>query len=194
MRRLRALALALAGLAALPAPAQDLPLGLPAQAILTVDQERLFAASAWGRRVAAETEAAAQALAAENRRLEAELSAEEQALTERRGTIPAEEFRAAADAFDAKAVDIRRNQDAKERDLLRGREAERQRFFATALPVMGQEMQDRGAVAILDRRSVFLAVDALDITDELIAAIDAQLGDGAAAAPEPAPPPAPQTP
>ena len=182
IRRLsRIAALAVALLAPVPAAAQDLPLGTPTSAILTIDQDRLFSASAWGRRVAAETEAEAQALAAENRRLEAELSAEEQALTDERSTMPAEEFRAAADAFDAKAVEIRRTQDAKERDLLRRREAERQRFFNTALPVMGRMMQDRGASVILERRSVFLAAEALDVTDELIARIDAEIGDGAAA-------------
>ena len=181
LRRLLAIAGVAAALAAAPAGAQELPLGTPASAILTVDQDRLFNASAWGRRVAAETEADAQALAAENRRLEAELTAEEQALTDERATLSAEEFRAAADAFDAKAVEIRRTQDAKERDLLRSREAERQRFYNTALPVMGRMMQDRGASVILDRRSVFLSAEALDITDELIARIDAEFGDGKAA-------------
>ena len=68
---------------------------------------------------------------------------------------------------------------------MRKRDAERQRFFAAALPVMGQAMQDRGALVILDRRSVFLALEALDVTDDFIARIDAALGDGSgnAAAP-----------
>ena len=171
--------LAAALLCAAPAAGQELQLGTPTSSILTVDQDRLFSASSWGRRVAAETEAAAQALAAENRRLEAELSAEEQALTEQRATMEPAAFRAAADAFDAKAVEIRRTQDAKERDLLRGRDAERQRFFNAAVPVMGQVMQDRGASLILDRRNVFLSADALDVTDALIERIDAEIGDGA---------------
>lgn len=165
--------------AAQPALAQDLSLGRPTSDILIVDQDALFSASAWGRRVSAETEARAQALAAENRRLEAELSAEEQALTEQRAGMAPEAFRAAADAFDAKAVEIRRTQDAKERDLLRGRDAERQGFFNAAVPVMAEFLQERGASLMLDRRSVFLAADTLDVTDELILRIDAELGDGA---------------
>lgn len=185
MRGLRRFLLALALLAGAMAPAlaQDLSLGRGEDALLVVDQERLFVASAWGRRIASETEAAVQALAAENRALEAELSAEEIALTDRRGSMTAEEFRAAADAFDARAVQVRRDQDAKEREILRQRDAERQRFFATVLPVIGQTMQDRGARVILDRRSVFLSVEALDITEALIARIDAEIGDGGAAAP-----------
>lgn len=180
LSRLAGLAGLLAAFAAgAPATAQDLPIGTPTSAILTVDQDRLFSASAWGRRVASETEEAAQALAAENRRLEAELSAEEQDLTDRRAEMEPEAFRAAADAFDVKAVEIRRRQDAKERDLLRGRDSERQRFFNAAVPVMGQFMQESGASLILDRRNVFLSSDALDVTDELIARIDAEIGDGA---------------
>lgn len=177
LRRL-ALALALAAGVAGPAGAQGLSLGEADAPILTIDQDRLYLGSAWGRRVASETEAGVQALSAENRALEAQLSAEEQALTDRRASLTPEAFRAEADAFDARAVQIRRDQDAKERDLLRNRDAERQRFFAAALPVMGQAMQERGALAILDRRSVFLAREALDITDDFIARIDAAIGDG----------------
>ena len=181
MRPLRriALALGLAAWAAAPAAGQGLSLGESGLPILTIDQDQLYLRSAWGRRVAAETEAGVQALSAENRALEAELSAAEQALTERRASLTPEEFRAEADAFDARAVQVRRDQDAKERELLRDRDAERQRFFAAAIPVIGQAMQDRGALVILDRRSVFLAVEALDVTDDLIARIDAAIGDGA---------------
>jgi Skp family chaperone for outer membrane proteins len=177
LRRL-GLALALAAGLAGPVAGQGLSLGESDAPILTVDQDRLYLGSAWGRRVAAETEAEVQALSAENRALEAQLAAEEQALTERRGSLTPEEFRAEADAFDARAVQVRRDQDAKERDLLRNRDAERQRFFGAALPVMGQAMQDRGALVILDRRSVFLALEVLDVTDDFIARIDAAIGDG----------------
>lgn len=155
--------------------------------VLTLDQERFFASSAWGRRVAAEIEAASADLAAENRRIEGELTAEEKTLTEERKTADPEAFRIKADAFDAKVVAIRAAQDQKGRDLAARRDTERQAFFAAALPVLGEVMTERGAVAILDARAIFVAVNGVDVTDQLIAAVDTRIGAGTAA-PAPADP------
>ncbi len=146
--------------------------------ILTIDQDRVYAASAYGQRVARDIEARAAQLAAENRRIEAELTAEELALTEARPSLPAEEFRARADAFDARVVAIRAEQDAKARQLSALREAARDVFWRDSLPALGQLLGERGAVAILDRRAVFLAANAIDITDEVVARIDAVIGEG----------------
>ena len=79
---------------------------LPSQ-VLTLDQERLFAQSAYGKRVVAEIEEASRVLAAENREIEARLAAEEKDLTVRRATLTAAEFRPLADGFDAKVTRIR---------------------------------------------------------------------------------------
>ncbi len=132
----------------------------------------------WGKRAAARIEAASTELAAENRRIEAELTAEEKSLTDKRATMPAEEFRAAADAFDAKVTEIRRAQDLKARAIGQMQEAERQRFYTAALPVMGDVLRSRGAVVVLDSRAIFLAADVIDATEEMIARIDATLGAG----------------
>ncbi len=155
--------------------------------VLTLDQERFFASSAWGLRAAAEIEAASADLAAENRRIEGELTTEEKALTEERKTTDAEAFRVKADAFDAKVVAIRAAQDQKGRDLAARRDTERQAFFAAALPVLGEVMTERGAVAILDARAIFVAVNGIDVTDQLILAVDAKIGGGTAT-PAPADP------
>ena len=119
-----------------PLAAQEVTTGPRAIAptVLVLDQERLFEGSLWGKRVVREIEADSTALATENRRIEAELTAEEQALTDQRKLLPAEEFRALADAFDAKVVEIRRSQDAKARDLARLNEIEQQTFLSTAVP------------------------------------------------------------
>lgn len=174
-------ALSVAAALAAPLAAQEVTTGPRplAPSVLVLDQERLFEGSLWGKRVVAEIEADSNALSAENRQIEAALSAEEQALTEQRKTLPAEEFRALADAFDAKVVDIRRSQDTKARDIARLGEAEQQAFLATAVPVLRQLLGETpGAVAILDRRSVLIAAEAIDITDIAIARIDAALGAG----------------
>lgn len=170
-------------------PGQDTTGAQPATTIevpspvLTLDQERFFASSAWGRRAAAEIEAASADLAAENRRIEGELTTEERALTEERKTADPEAFRIKADAFDAKVVAIRAAQDQKGRDLAARRDTERQAFFAAALPVLGEVMTQRGAVAILDARAIFVAVNGVDVTDQLIAAVDTQVGAGTAVPP-----------
>jgi hypothetical protein len=45
-------------------------------------------------------------------------------------------------------------------------------------PILGQLMVDRGAFAILDRRSVLLSLGSIDVTDDAIARIDTAIGDG----------------
>ncbi len=177
MRRVAA-ALGAALALALPAAAQEASLGEVVAPLLTLDQDRLFAESAWGKRVQAEIEAASRALAAENRRIEAQLTAEEKSLTERRPTMTPEAFRAEADAFDARVVNIRSEQDGKSRDLLKLRETELQAFFAAALPILGEVMRERGAVAIFDARSVLVSAAGIDITADVISAIDARVGPG----------------
>lgn len=160
-----------------PAP-EDFPLALPGSPVLTLDQEELFARSAFGRRVARELQEASAALAAENRRIEEELTAEERALTEERATLSAEAFRARADAFDEKVVALRQRQDAKARALQRREEAERQAFLAAVLPVLADLVADLGAVAILDDRAVLFAAGSVDVTDRAIARVDAAIGAG----------------
>ncbi|MEC3860563.1 OmpH family outer membrane protein [Mesobacterium sp. TK19101] len=161
-----------------PLSAQDFQQGVLQSQVLMIDSDRFFSDSAFGKRVSAEVEAEGANIAAENRRIEAELTDEEKALTDKRPTLPATEFRALADAFDEKVQTLRREQDAKARALgQRGDEA-RRRFLLAARPVLGDLMRDAGALIILERRGVFLASDAIDITDEAIAKIDAALGDG----------------
>lgn len=167
-----------------PAPAQEAAppapdLGTTISPVLTLDQERLFALSLWGKRVLAEIEAQSETLGAENRRLESELTQEEADLTERRKTLDPAEFRAEADAFDEKVVAIRKAQDAKLRELTQIRDRERQAFFDAVLPLMGEVVRERGAFVILDSRAILLSVQSIDVTDAMVARIDAELGDGA---------------
>lgn len=179
MGRLRSAMVALALVAGAPASvAQTVPERQVQSPILTLDQDQLFAGTLWGKRAEARIETASAELAAENRQIEADLTREEKALTEERATMPAEDFRKAADAFDAKVTEIRRTQEAKARAVGQMQDAERQRFYAAALPVMGEVLRSRGAVAVLDSRAIFLSADVIDITGEMIERIDAKLGAG----------------
>lgn len=141
--------------------------------ILTIDSERLYADSAYGEQTTREIEALGAELTAENRRIEEELTAEERMLTERRSTMTAVEFRELADAFDQKVEEIRAEQDAKTRDLNRLLEERQVAFLNAAAPVLEQLMREAGAAVILERRSVFLSANAIDITQTAINRLDA---------------------
>jgi Skp family chaperone for outer membrane proteins len=170
-----------------PAPAQDaLSMGQVQSPILILDVDRLLAETQFGRRLAADIQAQGEALAQENRRIEGELTAEERSLTERRPTMDPEAFREEADAFDVRVQRIRDERDAKQRALEAAVAAGRDQFLQAATPVFWQLMLDSGAVAILDRREVFLSANAIDVTDEAIQAIDAAIGPGPSG-PAPAP-------
>jgi Skp family chaperone for outer membrane proteins len=153
--------------------------------ILTLDQERLFNGSRVAQRVSEEIERRMQELAAENREIEADLNAQELDLTQRRSTLPPTEFRALADAFDEKVQAIRVQQDEKERALLLMQEQEQQNFLRRISPVLAEIVRERRAVVVLDRRTVFLSADTVDITDEAIARINAALDAEANPAPAP---------
>ena len=146
-------------------------------AVVTLDQERLFTDSAYGQAVMAAVDRSVQELTRRNRELETRLAEEERALTRRRAELPPEEFRALADTFDARVEEIRRNQEARGRAIGAFRDAQRQRFFEAALPVVTEVVTASGAVAVLDNRAIVLALDEIDITDRVLARLDTVLGD-----------------
>lgn len=199
MRGWLALALAL-GLAG-PALAQT-PAIVQAPAvksvILTVDQDALFARSKFGQALTHAYETEAEALKAENRDIDTQLETEERDLTARRPTMAPEAFRPLAEAFDKKVESLRSAQDAKARAFAQRRDDGRKRFIQTVGPIMGDYMVQQGAFAIVDRAAIVVSLGAIDITEEVIAAIDAKLGDGSTLPADPTPPapetPAPETP
>lgn len=156
--------------------------------VMTVDQDGLYRRSAWGARVQAELERRGREIADENDRLAEQFSSEERELTALRKTLPAEEFRQRADEFDQRVVEIRREREDALRDLQTQADAERTAFFRAILPVLTALMRERGALAVLDQRAIIIAAESIDVTDDLIARMDAEVGAG----PEPAA--APQAP
>ncbi|WJS85622.1 OmpH family outer membrane protein [Paracoccus sp. TOH] len=146
--------------------------------VLTLDQETLYARSKWGQRVQGELELRGREIAAENDRLADQFAAEEQQLTVLRQTLPADEFRKRADEFDKRVVEVRRARDAAARELQVSADEERQAFFRAVLPVLAKLMQERGAVAVLDQRAIFVASQSIDITEALIERMDSTVGAG----------------
>lgn len=163
-----------------PSAVEGLQRGSVVSPILTINSDRVYFESAYGKRVSAQIKEGVTALEAENRRVEAELEAEELQLTKRRGTLSAEAFRALADTFDAKVQRIRAEQDTKLRALDERQVRERDQFLQAAAPVLEQLMRESGAAVILERRLVWVSVTAVDITDEAIALLDETLGEGTA--------------
>lgn len=178
-----AVLLALAPIAGAQQPGSfSLPMGTTAarEPILTIDSDELYQQSAWGRRVAAEIEAEGNKIAEENARLEAQFSTEEQELTELRATLPADEFRSRANEFDARAQTVRRER-AQALVVLQDKTAnEHAAFLQAVLPIMSTLMEERGALVILEQRGVFISANRIDVTEELLARIDAQIGAGPA--------------
>ena len=155
-----------------PAPGQDNSLSLPPP-ILTIDQDRIFAETRPGESVNAELEEKTTALAEENSRIEAELIDREKSLTDQRPSLPPDEFRALADAFDTDVQRIRAEQDEKARLITQERETARQQFIGDVAGIISGIVRERGALVVLDRRDVFLSADRIDITDEAIERINA---------------------
>ena len=174
---------------------------VPLVPILTIDQDRLFSESRFGKAVSAEYRQKTEEHIAENRRIEAQLETEERDLTLLRGKTPAVDFEKLAADFDAKVEGIRSAQDGKSKAMTKQFDADRQRFFEAAKPVLGQLMSERGAGAIIDKRAIFLGFESIDLTDAAIARLDQVLGNGTVdqATPEPVSPadrpaPVPATP
>ena len=145
--------------------------------VVIIDQERLFSESRYGGQVKAELDRASALISAQNRKTEQALAAEEQALTRRRATLAPDAFRVLADDFDARVTALRQESDRTERGLTAWREREQQIFLQAIVPVLGELLQENGADAILDKQSVFLYSERIDVTDRAIARIDARLSD-----------------
>lgn len=146
--------------------------------VVTLDQEQLTLNTKYGKALQAQFEAETAALQAENRKIDATLEAEERELTLKRGTLDAASFRPLAAAFDKKANDLRSAQDAKALDLTNRRDARRQKFFTQIKDIIGKTMIDHGAVVALENSATVVRLASVDITAEVIARIDEQLGDG----------------
>ncbi len=164
----------------------------PIQPFLVLNQERILTESDAGRALLAEEEASRDALRAEVREIDAAFEAEERRLTDLRPTLDPTAFRDLADAFDAEVVEARRDQVERSDALALEFDQRRRQFYARAAPVLVALMARFKAVAIFDEASVLLADQSLDITETVIAEIDAKGlppapplgGDGASDPPE----------
>jgi Skp family chaperone for outer membrane proteins len=74
---------------------------------------------------------------------------------------------------------VRRVRDAKNVDLQVANAEARAQFEERVQGIVANIMLERGAALVLEQRNVVLSVRAANITDDAIARIDRELGDGA---------------
>lgn len=165
-----------------PAAAQGVGFDIPRSqpSFLILEQERLLSDSRLGREIIAVNEAEAQELREEGQRLDLQFEQEERMLSERRDTLDPEAFRELADAFDEKVVATRREQDEKAQALAERSELRRRDFFRRVGPVLLEILEVTGASAVIEQRWVLVSKQELNITDEVIARLDAAYADNQA--------------
>lgn len=150
----------------------------PIASLLTIEQDQLYDQSQLGMALEAMLTLERTDLQNENQKIFDALSAEETELVELRKETDRDAFSILAQAFDLRVQSIRAEQDQKLRDLVRRREDVQQAFFALALPLVAHTTRSRGGLAVIDRRSVILAVENIDITVDVIGLIDTTYPDG----------------
>jgi Skp family chaperone for outer membrane proteins len=160
--------------------------------VLTINQQRFFEDSDFGKASLAKLEADARDLQVEIRKVEADLEIEERLLTQRRAGLTPAEFQPIAREFDDKVEKIRAAWEQKDRDLKREREKDQKAFFESALPILAAMMQEAGAALLVDQSTVILSLDRVDITNIAIDRVNSALASPAVptTAPET---PAPET-
>ena len=169
-----------------PAPAQ--PPSPPAAAdFLLLNQERILTGSQAGQRLLADEERQRDELRSAARALDQSFEKEESELTARRPTLAPEEFRKLSDAFDTRVVQARRDQDSRANELAQEFDQRRRQFYGQVAPILVMLMDRYGAKAIFDETSVLLADQSLNVTDAVIAEIDARMPATDATPPAPAP-------
>ncbi|WP_333714489.1 OmpH family outer membrane protein [Yoonia sp.] len=146
--------------------------------VLIIDSDRLYLESDYGRRVAADLAAQAEEIQAENDRIVESLTLEERSLTLRRPQMTPEAFRAESEAFDEKVQEVRRVRDAKNLEFQVANAEARADFEERVQGILANIMLERGAVLVMEQRSVLLSIRAANITEAAIARVNAELGDG----------------
>ncbi len=167
-----ALALALAGPAALAQGDDAAPVAAPT-AVLVVDMQRIKSDTAAGRDMLAKTVEIRRRIQAGIEEREAALREEERRLAEERGSLGPGDFRERVRAFEQQVIDNRAFSERESRrlQLVLSRASGLLRDRVTA--VLAAIMRERGAELLLDSTQIVLSADRLDITDEAIGRLDA---------------------
>ena len=144
--------------------------------LFTVDMNKLFRSSEFGKNIISTNNKARQELQNENEELESKLLSEEKELSKQRKILSLDEFRPKALEFDKKVSIIRKAQGEKEEKLnneVRKKELE---FYKRIYPLLYELLLDQGGLVLIDQRNIILWDRSVDITDEAIKLINQVLG------------------
>lgn len=160
------LAAAFLALASVAAAQEQFPIGtsVPRAQILTIDSSRLLPGTTLGQSLLARLAEEREAFAAESERIAAEFRAEELELTAQRATLPREEFAQLAEDFDTRVQAARTERDEGEAALAAQADSQEIRFLREVRPILGQIMEEAGAVVLLESDTVLLRNGAIDVT------------------------------
>jgi len=148
------------------------PVAAQETSILVIDLDRAYETSLFGKSMRAQFRQNNQALAAENAVILNALKDEELQLTEDRAALSAEEFAAAAAAFDEKVQKIRNARLEKIRQVDEQFKNLKPLFFQRIEPFFDLVMREFKATVILEKSSVLRSIEGIDITDLLVERVD----------------------
>ena len=152
-------------------------LGSEQSGLFTVDMNKLFRSSDFGKKIISANNKARLELQNENEELESELLSEEKELSEQRKILSLEDFRPKALEFDKKVSIIRTEQSAKEENLKNKARKQESEFYKRIYPLLYEILLDRGGLVLVDQRNVILWDTNVDITDDAIRLINQVLGN-----------------
>ncbi len=144
--------------------------------LFTVDMNKLFRSSDFGKDIISANNKARQELQSENEELESRLLLEEKELSEQRKILSPDEFRPKALEFDKKVSIIRTEQGEKEVNLKNKARKEESEFYKRTYPLLYELLLARGGLVLIDQRNVILWDSSVDITDDAIKLINQVLG------------------
>ena len=148
------------------------PLAAQERSILVVDLDRAYEISIYGKSMREQFRKDNQDVAAENTLILNALKDEELQLTEDRANLSAEEFAAAAAAFDAKVQKIRSARLEEIRQVDEQFKGLKPQFFKRIEPFFDLIMQQFNATVILEKSSILRSIEGIDITELLVERVD----------------------
>lgn len=147
----------------------------PTAIIVIVNSEQLFAQSKVGQSVRTQIQALAKKLQAEGKSKEAALKDEAKKLGEQRALLSEADFGKKVQAFEQKQQDTQRAMQQKSQELQLGSNKARGEIEAAIRPIFADIMKAHGANILLDQSVVLAGGVDLDVTAEVLKALDAKL-------------------
>lgn len=153
---------------------QSAPISWPDNTtVLIVDPERVLRGAVTGRDTTRRIEEARSELIARANAVSTALAQEERALTELRNSLTREEFTSRVSEFDRRVQAARAQQDQDAEVFAREADALQRAFFERLGVIYSALLRESGAQVMLDINTVLLGDKALDVTDLVIARLDA---------------------